>query len=110
MSNSSTLLFGIVFFVNDSGVVTAADGVSGEALWKTRLGGVFSASPVAGDGKVYLTNEGGEVIVLKASREPEVLARNELGERCLASPAIANGRLYFRSDKHLIAVTAGSSR
>ena len=95
---------GIIFFVNDSGIVTAADGASGETLWKTRLGGVFSASPVAGDGKVYFTNEGGETIVLRAARQPEVLARNALGERCLASPAISNGRIYIRSDQHLFAL------
>ena len=71
-----------------------------------RVGGVFSASPVAVDGKVYLTSEGGEVVVLSAARKPEVLARNRLGERCLASPAVSNGRLYFRSDLHLFAIGA----
>lgn len=95
---------GIVFFANDSGVVTAADGATGESLWKARVGGVFSASPVAGDGKVYLTNEGGETIVMRAARQPEILSRNPLRERTLASPAISNGRIYIRTDQHLFAV------
>ncbi|HSR50206.1 MAG TPA: PQQ-binding-like beta-propeller repeat protein [Acidobacteriota bacterium] len=95
---------GTVYFVNDSGIASAIDGATGETLWRSRLGGVFSASPVAGDGKVYLTNEGGETIVLQASRPPEVLSRNDLGERCLASPALAGGRLYLRTDQHLVAI------
>ncbi|HSR69873.1 MAG TPA: PQQ-binding-like beta-propeller repeat protein [Acidobacteriota bacterium] len=95
---------GMMFFVNDSGVASAIDGDTGETLWRSRLGGVFSASPVAGDGKVYLTNEGGETTVLRSSNPPEVLSRNELGERCLASPAIAGGRLYLRTDQHLVAI------
>lgn len=95
---------GVVYMVNGRGHAAAVDGATGETLWRSRLGGVYSASPVAGDGKVYLSSEGGEVVVLKAGREPEVLARNDLGERLLASPAISGGRIYFRSDHHLFAV------
>ncbi len=95
---------GLVFMVNDSGVALAVDGQSGETVWKERLGGIYSASPVAGDGKVYFTSEGGEVVVMRAGREPEILARNRLEDRVLASPAISNGRLYLRTDEHLIAV------
>ena len=99
---------GTVFMVNGQGLATAIDGKTGETVWKSRLGGVFSSSPVAGDGKVYLTSEGGEVVVLSAVEQPEVLARNELGERFLASPAISGGHLYFRSDLHLFAIGAGA--
>ncbi len=95
---------GLLFMVNGSGVVTCVDAGNGETVWKTRVEGVHSASPVAGDGKVYLTSEEGAVTVMRAGREPEILARNSIAERCLASPAIANGRLYFRTDSHLIAV------
>jgi hypothetical protein len=65
---------------------------------------VFFASPVAGDGKVYMLSETGETFVLRAGRKPEVLARNDLGERFIASPAISQGRLFLRSDRTLFAV------
>jgi outer membrane protein assembly factor BamB len=73
-------------------------------VWRHRLGGVFFASPVAGAGKVYLVSETGETYVLRAGRTPEVLARNDLGERFLASPAISRGRIFLRSDRTLFAV------
>jgi outer membrane protein assembly factor BamB len=60
--------------------------------------------PVAGDGKVYFVSETGETYVLKAGRMPAVLAANDLGERFLASPAIAHGRIFLRSDRTLFAV------
>jgi hypothetical protein len=64
---------------------------------------VFFASPVAGDGKVYFSSETGETFVIKAGREPHVLATNELGERFLASPAISHGRIFLRGDQRLFA-------
>jgi outer membrane protein assembly factor BamB len=71
---------------------------------KSRVDGVFSASPVAGDGKVFLLSENGETFVLKAGREFEVLARNELDARQVASPAISEGRLYIRTDSYLYCI------
>jgi outer membrane protein assembly factor BamB len=96
---------GLLYMTNDVGVVTCADARTGEHVWRHRLEGVFFASPVAGDGKVYLVSETGDTFVLRAGREePEVLARNDLGERFLASPAIARGRLFLRSDGTLFAI------
>ena len=95
---------GLLYVTNEVGVVTCADARTGERLWRHRLGGVFFASPVAGDGKIYLVSETGETFVLAAGREPKVLARNDLGERFLASPAVSQGRLFLRSDRTLFAV------
>jgi outer membrane protein assembly factor BamB len=95
---------GLLYMTNEVGVVTCADARTGETVWRHRLGGVFFASPVAGDGKVYLVSETGETFVLRAGRKPEVLARNEFGERLIASPAISQGRLFLRSDRTLFAV------
>jgi outer membrane protein assembly factor BamB len=86
------------------GVVTGADARTGEQIWRHRLGGVFFASPVAGDGKVYMVSETGETFVLQAGRALRVLARNDLGERFIASPAISQGQLFLRSDRTLFAV------
>ena len=69
-----------------------------------RVEGVFSASPVAADGKVYFVSENGETIVMQAGRTPTVLARNDLGERAIASPAISNGQIFIRTDDHVFAI------
>jgi outer membrane protein assembly factor BamB len=90
--------------VGDVGVLTVTDAKTGERLFQERIGGVYSASPVAADGKVYLLSEDGETIVLSAGRTPSILARNRLDARQLASPAIAGGRLFIRSDDVLYAI------
>jgi outer membrane protein assembly factor BamB len=95
---------GLLYMSNEVGVVTCAEMASGRKLWQKRLGGIFFASPVAGDGKVYLLSETGEAFVLRAGRQPEVLATNDLGERFLASPAISGHRIFLRSDGTLFAV------
>jgi outer membrane protein assembly factor BamB len=95
---------GLLYMTNEVGVVTCADALTGERVWRHRLGGVFFASPVAGDGKLFLVSETGETFVLRAGREPHVLATNELGERFIASPAISGGRLFLRSDTTLFAI------
>ena len=89
---------------NEIGVVTCASAEDGTALWKERLGGIFFASPVAADGKIYLLSETGEMYVLRAGRKAEVLAKNDLGERFLASPAISGGTIFLRSDATLFAI------
>ena len=95
---------GLIYMATDNGILTIADAADGSKVWQGRVEGVFSASPVAGDGKVYLQSESGETIVLRAGRAAEIIARNDIGERTLASIAIAGGRLFLRSDDHLVAV------
>jgi outer membrane protein assembly factor BamB len=95
---------GLVYVTNEVGVVTCADAANGQPVWRLRLGGIFFASPVAGDGKVYMVSETGETFVLRAGRKAELLARNELGERMLASPAISDRHLFLRSDGTLFCI------
>ena len=95
---------GLVYMANDLGIVSAIDAKTGERVWQERLGGIYTASPVAADGKIYLVSEMGETLVLKAGRTAEVLARNDLGEHCMASPAIADGQLFIRTDRNLVAI------
>ena len=87
--------------------MTAVDAETARRVWQDRLGGIYSASPVAGDGKVYFFSETGETIVLEAGRELNVLARNDLGERIVSSPAVSDGRIFIRTDESLIAVGVG---
>jgi outer membrane protein assembly factor BamB len=102
----SSLLYyeDIIYMANDVGVLTAVKAATGERLWQQRVDGVFSASPVGGAGHVYFVSENGDTIVVKAGSAPEIVARNPIGERALASPAISNGRLFLRTDEHLLAI------
>jgi outer membrane protein assembly factor BamB len=95
---------GLLYVTNEIGVVTCARADTGEPVWRLRLGGIFFASPVAGDEKIYFVSETGETYVLRAGGKPEILSRNDLGERFIASPAISRGRLFLRSDGKLFAV------
>jgi outer membrane protein assembly factor BamB len=98
---------GLLYFTNDVGVLTCADAKTGARVWQMRLDGVFFASPVAGDGKIYFVSQTGETIVVKAGRVPAILARNDLGERLVASPAISDGQIFLRSDGTLFAIGGG---
>jgi outer membrane protein assembly factor BamB len=95
---------GRVYSINDLTGVHCADARTGELLWQKRIKGPFSASPVAGDGKLYAVNEEGVTTVVQLGDEPRVLSTNPVGETVLATPAVANGAIYLRSDKHLFCV------
>jgi outer membrane protein assembly factor BamB len=95
---------GVIYMANDVGAITAVEADTGKKLWQERVNAIFSASPVAADGKIYFVSETGETIVLKSGREPVVLARNDIGERLMASPAISNGQIFLRSDDRLFCI------
>jgi outer membrane protein assembly factor BamB len=98
---------GLVYIVKYNGVLTVFDAKTGERKYQQRLGGnatAYTSSPVASDGKVYVANEDGQVIVLKAAPTYEVLATNDMGAPVLATPAISEGRLIFRTQKHVMAI------
>ncbi|MEM9380430.1 MAG: PQQ-binding-like beta-propeller repeat protein [Planctomycetota bacterium] len=90
---------GLLWLCSDDGILTCIDAASGEEYFRERVQGGregFTASPVAGDGLIYLTSEQGKVVVLGAQPELEVVARADLGEVCMATPAIVDGGLVFR--------------
>ena len=97
---------GLVYMATDVGAVTVVDARDGSRVWQQRIDGVFSATPVAADGKIYFVSEDGQTIVVKSGRTPEVLARNDLGERQIASPAVSNGQIFIRTDDHVFAIGA----
>ena len=84
------------------------DAKTGKLMFQGRLGEArkegFSASPVTVDGKIFFTNDNGETFVLKAGPKLEVLHVNRLNARTLASPALVDGRWYFRTDNELICI------
>ena len=104
--SASTLVLGDeIYFVSDAGIATCADARTGVVHWSERLGGGFSASPVAAEGRVYFQNEAGVGFVVQAGKTYRLLATNDLGERTLASPAVADGALYLRTEQHLWKIT-----
>jgi outer membrane protein assembly factor BamB len=91
---------GVVYMLNDRGVLTTLDAATGQVLRQERVRGLsdnYYASPVAGDGKIFLASHKGVVTVLRAGGNQEVLASNALDEEIFATPAIADGRLYVRT-------------
>jgi len=93
-----------LYILSDSGVMTCVVAATGQQVWKEDLNQNFYASPVCVNRRIYLLTRDGEVIVLEAGGEYKVLARNTLGEKSDATPAIANGRMYIRTLNHLICI------
>lgn len=91
--------------MRNTGILTALELESGELVFRHRLGGNFSASPVASDGKIFFASEEGIVSVVAAQNEPVVLASNDMGEPCMATPAIAGNTLFVRTASKLYAIT-----
>lgn len=106
---SGIIVGDVLYLVNDmQSIVTAYEAKSGTLLYQGRLGEAkregFSASPVAVGGKVFFTNDDGETFVLAAGREFKLLHVNKLGEPTYASPALVDGRWYFRTANSLVAI------
>ena len=98
---------GLLYSGTNAGVFKCYDAASGTLHYQERLTpqpSAFSASPVAGDGKVYCTGEDGDVVVVRAGDAFAVIARNRMGESCMATPAISRGTLFFRTRSHLVAI------
>lgn len=97
-----------VYTIKNGGIVTCLDNRTGEVKFCARLdaGGPYYASLVTGDGKVYAASTRGDVTVFATGDELKILARNDLGERISATPALLDGRVYVRGDQHLFAFRA----
>jgi len=98
---------GILYVLQNQGILDAYDLHSGEALYRQRLdhrGGGFSASPVAADGRLYLSGEDGQVFVVRAGATFQLLGTHDMGERLMATPALAGDMLLVRGTSHLFAV------
>ncbi|HEU4478118.1 MAG TPA: PQQ-binding-like beta-propeller repeat protein [Pyrinomonadaceae bacterium] len=97
----STLLYkGVLYMINDSGILISFDPATGNVLKQGRLHGAidkYFSSPVAADDKVFLIGQGGQVSVLKAAGDWEVLKVNDLDDETFATPAIADGKIYIRT-------------
>jgi outer membrane protein assembly factor BamB len=96
---------GRVTTLSDSGVLKCFDAISGDELWKYRVGGNFSASPLLVGTKIYLLSEEGDCVILDISGdEPKEIAINKIGQRCLASFAVIDQDLLLRTSESLIRI------
>jgi outer membrane protein assembly factor BamB len=91
-----------LLLTSDDGVASCYEATGGERLWNARAGGHFSGSPVAAGGLAYFTDDEGVTTVVRPGPTFDVVSKNELGERCFSSPAVSGGRIYFRTEKHLV--------
>jgi len=103
----STLVYkGVLFMVNDSGILLSIDPNTGSVIKQGRLKGAidkYFASPVGADGKVFLVSQDGTASVVDAKGEWEILSVNPLGDEVFATPAIADGKIYLRTKSTLYA-------
>jgi outer membrane protein assembly factor BamB len=93
------------YYAEDSGFVACLRADTGERVWRHRLGAKVQASPVAAGDNIYFAALDGRVTVLRAGPQFKVLARNDLDESLVASPALAHGRLFLRGEKHLYCIS-----
>lgn len=101
-SKPSQLLIGdLIYMVHDRGVATCLEAKTGEIVWRERVGGHYTASPLYADGRIYLFDEEGKTTVIAPGREYKQLAENHLDSGFMASPATADGGLYLRTEKAL---------
>jgi outer membrane protein assembly factor BamB len=93
-----------LYSLTEAGILKCFNGATGEVLWRQRLAGKFSASPVYADGKVYFLSEKGKTTVIEEGPQYKVAVENDLGETCCASPAISQGNIFIRTDKTLYCI------
>ncbi|HVW39045.1 MAG TPA: PQQ-binding-like beta-propeller repeat protein [Pirellulales bacterium] len=107
----SPIVYGDYLYIHaEAGVLTCYEAATGRQIYRQRLPGKFTASAVAGDGKLYFTNEEGTTYVVAAGAIFKLLATNPLEEYSLASPAISHGRLFLRTEQHLYCIAPGTER
>jgi outer membrane protein assembly factor BamB len=98
---------GLVYVLANNGVLDAYEPTTGKEIYRQRLplvGSGFSASPVAADGKIYLSNEDGEMLVVEAGASFKHVATNSIGEMLMATPALSDGAMYVRGVSTLFAI------
>ncbi len=88
---------GLVYSVSDDGIALCTEAATGDVVYRKRLGGNYSASPLLAAGRIYFTSEEGVTTVIAAGRDYEVLAKNDLGERTLASLGVVDDSLLIRT-------------
>ena len=102
------LLYGeLLYTLGNAGIFDCYNYRTGEEIYRERIahkGSGFSASPVAADGKIYLSSEDGEIFVIRAGPRFGLIATNPMGELLMATPALSDGMMFVRGTHHLFAI------
>ena len=104
--NPSALYYeGHVYLVKSGGIVSCFEAATGKEAYRKRvnLRGNISASPVVAGGNIYVVSENGQFVVFRAGPSGDVLAKGDLQERIMATPAMVDGKAYVRSNGHIFA-------
>jgi outer membrane protein assembly factor BamB len=96
-----------LYWVSDEGIGSCADARTGEIYWQKRVGGRTFASPLYAEGRVYFFAQDGKATVVRAGRQFEKLAENQLDGAVVATPAIVDGAIYVRTDTHMYRIRNG---
>jgi outer membrane protein assembly factor BamB len=98
---------GLFYVIGNAGIFDCYEPSSGIEVYRERIphqGSGFSASPVAADGKLYLSSEDGDIFIVRAGRKFELIGKNSMGEPLMATPALADRTMYVRGERHLFAI------
>jgi outer membrane protein assembly factor BamB len=93
-----------IYTVSDNGVASCFDARTGAEHWMRRIGGNYSASPVHAEGRVLFLSEQGAAVWVRAAKEFEIVAKNEVSGKTLATPAFDGRAMYLRTDEHLLRI------
>ncbi len=93
-----------LFLITETGVAKCLRAATGEEIWRKRLDGKYSASPIWAEGRIYFLSEKGKTTVIQAGGEFKVLAENELNEKCSASPAVSQKHIFIRSENNIYCI------
>ena len=99
---------GHLYLWNDDGVICCVDlnGDLSDNVWRERVGGKFSGSPVLIDGRLFCISEEGDIVVVDAKPMFKLYGKSSLGDESYATPAVGNGRVYFRGFRSLACLKA----
>ena len=104
------LIYGdILYVLSNAGLFDAYDLATGAEVYRQRVehgGSGFSASPVAADGRIYLSSEDGDIFVVRSGKTFELLAKNAMGEPLMSTPALAGGMMFVRGERQMFAIGA----
>jgi len=94
-----------VYSITEQGIIHCMNATSGEIVWRNRIGGKHSSSPIFADGRIYFLSElEGESVVIEAGGEFKELARNVLGEKCKASMAVSGRNIFIRTERNMLCI------
>jgi outer membrane protein assembly factor BamB len=102
---SPVVVEGLLYTVDSNGMLLCLDAATGRSVWSKKMRGKFHSSPLYADGHIYVSSTRGITTVLKAGREPEIVAENRLEGEIWATPALTGGAIIMRTSRFLYKIT-----